>query len=40
MYRFLTTIEKEGMLEKDTILYLLSDHGQHLLSAFYVFGKI
>lgn len=28
------------MLEKDTILYLLSDHGQHLLSAFYVFGKI
>ncbi|KRX03124.1 Alkaline-phosphatase-like, core domain [Pseudocohnilembus persalinus] len=40
MYKFLTDIEKDGHLQKDTMLYLLSDHGQHLVSAFYLFNQI
>lgn len=28
------------MLEKDTMVYMLSDHGQHLVSAFYLFGQV
>lgn len=40
MYNFFLNCEAKGLLNKKTMLFIMADHGQHLLPTFYMAEKL
>lgn len=40
MAEFLNEAQKRGLISKSTMIYVVADHGQHLLPTFYMAEKV